>query len=112
MASLRNTAQNVLEEARDGIAWIALYKQGRGWAASCFWPEIGRNGELTFDLDDLNELKEILAADRDAILVNGYYCNLGSMDEMTRDSLTNALRWQYESQWSRLAEAMEEGVAA
>ena len=38
MANLRTTAQQVLEEARDGIAWIALYKEGRGWRASCFWP--------------------------------------------------------------------------
>ena len=45
MASLRTTAQQVIEEARDGIAWIALYKKGRGWEAACFWPDINKNND-------------------------------------------------------------------
>ena len=106
MASLRTTAQNVLEEVRDGIAWIALYKQGRGWEVSCFWPDLGRNGEFIFDADDIDEFKEILSADSNAILVNGYYCNLGLIDEMTRETLESALRWQYEKQFFRLADEM------
>ena len=76
MASLRITAQNVLEDARDGIAWIALYKNGRGWGADCFWPDIDRGGEFTFDPDDTKELKAILTTDPNAIFVNGYYTNL------------------------------------
>lgn len=34
MATLRTTAQQIIEEARDGIAWIALYKEGRGYLAT------------------------------------------------------------------------------
>lgn len=113
MASLRTTAQQVLEDARDGIAWIALYKEGRGWRANCFWPDLDRDSKFTFDPDDIQELKTILAIDPDAIFVNGYYTNLGPIDEMTRETLTSALRWQYEEQYSRLADAMEqEGAAA
>ena len=41
-----------------------------------------------------------------AIFVNGYYTNLGSTLEMTRESLTNALRWQYENQFNLLREAI------
>lgn len=37
MASIRQIAQDVLYEAQDGIAWIALYKKGRSWNAECFW---------------------------------------------------------------------------
>lgn len=106
MASLRMTAQQVLEEARDGIAWIALYKEGRGWGAACFWPDIDRNGEFKFDPDDAQELKAILAKDPDAIFVNGYYTNLGPIDEMTRESLSDGLRWQYEEHFNQLAEAV------
>lgn len=106
MADLRTTAQQVLEEARDGIAWIALYKEGRGWKAACFWPDIDRGGEFTFEPDDIQELKAILTTDPDAIFVNGYYTNLGSIEEMTRESLTSALRWQYEEHFNKLAEAV------
>lgn len=112
MASIRTTAQEVIEEARDGIAWIALYKRGRGWAASCFWPNLERDNGLTFDPDDLDELKQILSIDENAILVNGYYCNLGPIDEMTRETLTSALRWQYEEQYSRLADAIPQETEA
>ena len=107
MADLRTTAQGVLEEARDGIAWIALYKRGRGWGAACFWPTFyEESGFFTFDPDDVQELKAILDTDPEAIFVNGYYSNLGPAEEMTRESLSSALRWQYEEHFNRLAEAV------
>lgn len=107
MADLRKTAQSVLEEAREGIAWIALYRQGRGWAAECFRPNLDREGDgFTFEDVDAAELKDILRTDSNAIFVNGYYTNLGDTEEMTRESLTAFLRWQYENQYSRLADAI------
>lgn len=106
MANLRTTAQKVLEEARDGIAWIAFFRKGRGWDAECFWPDIDRDGVFQFDGDDAGEIKDILDTDRNAIFVNGYYTNLGPLDDMTRESLTAGLRWQYEGQFSRLADAV------
>lgn len=107
MANLRTTAQQVLEEARDGIAWIALYREGRGWRAACFWPTFyEESGLFTFDPDDAQELKAILATDPDAIFVNSYYTNLGPTEGMTRESLSSALRWQYEEHFNRLAEAV------
>ncbi len=113
MANLRTTAQNVLEEARDGIAWIALFKKGRGWGAECFWPDFDeRSNSFEFEDYDIDPLKEILAIDQNAIFVNSYYFNLGPVEEMTRDTLASALRWQYEGQYSRLAEIWQEGAAA
>ena len=107
MASLRETVQRVLQEARDGIGWIAFYKEGRGWGAECFWPEYHeKSNDFCHDDDDLAELRDILKADRNAIFVNGYYTNLGSTLEMTRESLANALRWQYENQFNLLREAI------
>lgn len=107
MASLRTTAQGVLEEAREGIAWIAVYRAGRGWKAVCFWPSLDREGGgFTFDDVDAAELMDILRTDWNAIFVNGYYTNLGPLEGMTRESLTAALRWQYESQFNQLADAV------
>lgn len=107
MASLRDTAQRVLQEARDGIAWITLHKEGRGWDAECFWPEYDdKRNVFCHDEDELDELHAVLEADPNAIFVNGYYTNLGSTVEMTRESLANALRWQYENQFNLLRDAI------
>lgn len=105
MASVRETAQQVLDTAKNGIGWIAFWKDGRGWDASEFWPDFDeKSGTLTFEDYDQDELREILSKDPNAIIVNSYYFNLGIPEEMTRDSLANALRWQYGYQNSRLAE--------
>ena len=106
MASIRNTAQGIIEEAREGIAWIAFFKTGRGWDASCFWPDIDKGGSFEFEKDDIKEIKSILSTDRNAIFVNGYYTNLGDLDAMTRDSLASALRWQYDMGYNQLADAV------
>ena len=107
MASLRAVAQQVLEEARDGIAWIALYRKGRGWEAGCFWPTFyEESGIFTFDSDDTQEVKSILATDPEAIFVNGYYTNLGPLEKMTRETLSAAFLWQYKEHINQLAEAV------
>lgn len=112
MASIRQTAQDVIYEARDGIAWIALYKEGRGWGAQCFWAEFDETtGTYDFDDEDAAEqLRAILAIDENAIFVNPYYNNLGPTGEegMTRDTLAKALRWQYDLSYYRLDEVRED----
>lgn len=110
MANLRETAQSVLYEACDGIAWIAFYKEGRGWGAACFWPDMDRDGDLIFDPDDTEQIKEILAIDPNAVIVNPYYQNLGPTGEegMTRDTLAKGMRWHYELQDSLLVELWQE----
>lgn len=98
MATIRQAAQNVLGEARDGIAWIALWKDGRGWKSEAFYPDYDeRTQRFTFEDYELEKLRSVFRRDPDAILVNGYHCNLGDPDCMTRDTLANALRWQYEN---------------
>ena len=111
--TLRDTAQQVLTEARDGIAWIALYKKGRSWSAEPFWPDYDEKaGTLTFGSDDLPRIHEILEADPNAVIVNGYESNLGDNEHMTRDTLTAFLRWQYEGQYSRLADHIRQDAQA
>ena len=115
MASIRQIAQDVLYEARDGIAWIALYKEGRSWGAECFWGEFDEQGNA-FILDnpeDINRLREILEIDPDAIFVNPECNNLGPCGDegMTRETLANGLRWQYGLQYSRLADTSIQSAA-
>ena len=106
MASIRQIAQDVLYEARDGIAWIALYKKGRSWNAECFWGLLNEQEVFTTDYpEDAERLCEIISIDPNAIFVNAYLHNLGPIDEeMTRDTLAKALRWQYDMQYFRLAD--------
>ena len=110
MASIRVEAQDVLNVARDGIGWIALWKNGRSWTAFSFWPEIARDGRLIFEDYEIEQMKNILAIDRQAILVNGYYHNLGDPTCMTRDTLAEALRWQYDLQHYTVADVLSCGA--
>jgi len=107
MASIRQIAQDILPDARDAIAWIALYKRGRSWHAECVWGLYDDQTD-TFATDypwDIKQLREILDIDPNAIFVNPWYHNLGPIDdEMTRDTLANALRWQYDKQYNRLTD--------
>ena len=96
MASIRVEAQDVLDIARNGIGWIAVWKNGRSWRTKDFWPDIDENGYPVFDAWDLEALKNIVALDPGAVILNSYYHNLGDTTCMTRDSLADALRWQYE----------------
>lgn len=104
MATIRQTAQDMLDVAREGIGWIALWKDGKGWMAMDFYPDVDQEGTLTFEDYDQEQLKNIVKLDPDAILVNGWYHNLGDTTCMTRDSLADALRWQYSEKFFQLAD--------
>lgn len=111
MASIRAIAQEILPDARAEIAWIAFYKKGRGWGAQCFFPDFDdQSGTFTFDTDDTEWIEEILSIDENAIFVNPYYSNLGPSAEegMTRETLANGLRWQYDLQSSLLRDAWQD----
>ncbi len=104
MASLREEAREYFNEAQGGIIWLALWKTGRSWhirpmyfteyVESCKFLNIPAHWEI--DNDDLDELQSIYNQDPNANLVNGYYRNIGSLEEMTVESLVSGLRYQYE----------------
>lgn len=104
MASLKEAARSVLGDAQDAICWIAIWKTGRSWHAETFyeteytesrnWPR-KQEESWTIGDDDAERLTEITAEDPDARLVNGYYANLGPLEEMTLASLTDGLDFQY-----------------
>lgn len=110
MASMRQTAQDMIDVARDGIGWIALWKDGKGWMARDLYPDIDRNGNLIFEDYQTEALQSIVSLDPNAILVNGYEHNLGDTTCMTRDTLAAALRWQYDLQHYTVADALNYGA--
>ena len=108
MASIRETAQRVLDTARDGIGWIAFWKEGRGWNSDYVYVDYDESGRiLAIDDRDLDLLREVYEKDHSAILVNSYVHNLGVFgDEGTRDDLAAGLRWQYKLQHYLVADAL------
>ena len=109
MASLRTEAQDVLQTARDGIGWIICWKNGRSWNCYDVYPEDydDSTSVFTFDQYTVRLLQEVLQDDKNAILVNGWFQNLGDCECMTRDSLAAALRWQYDLGHYTVADALE-----
>ena len=59
MASLRDTVKEYQEELRDGIAWVAFWKEGHSWNAEHFHLEV----DGTLDPFDRSRLEEIKTAD-------------------------------------------------
>ena len=92
MASLRDTVKDYQDELRDGIAWVAFWKQGRSWNAEYFHLDM----DDTLYPEDRSRLEEIKAADPAAVILNGYYCgHLGG--DMSLDELTAGVRYHYEN---------------
>ena len=97
MASLRDSVKDYQEELRDGIAWVAFWKQGRSWNAELFHLEV----DGTLEPFDRSRLEEIKAADPTAVILNGYYCgHLG--ENMSLDELTAGVRYHYENSMNDL----------
>ena len=110
MASIRKAAQDILDIAKDGIGWIVLYRKGRGWETTYCYPEYDeRTCRLDFtecDEDEMSELKEIVEIDPKAAILNSYVMNLGDPETMTRDSLAEFLKWQYDLNNYELRDAL------
>lgn len=107
--TMREAAKWLRDDAQDGISWIVLWKEGRGWGFNTLYLDEKRDGTVELDHpEDLEELQSILAIDSHAIIVNGYQHNLHVCEGyVSRDDLARALRWQYDGQSSTLADFME-----
>ena len=102
MAGLRDTVKQYQEELRDGIAWVAFWREGRSWNAEYFHLDMSD----TLYPEDRSRLEEIKTADPAAVILNGYYCgHLG--EHMTLDELTVGVRYHYENNMNDLAEFIE-----
>ena len=102
MASLRDTVKDYQEALRDGIAWVAFWKEGRSWNAEDFHLEMG---DYLYP-EDRSRMEEIKQAAPAAVVVNGYYSGyLG--EDMNLDELTAGVRRHYENGYSNIGEFIE-----
>ena len=99
MASLRDTVKQYQEELRDGIAWIAFWREGRSWNGEDFYLDAGDS--LT--VEQKKRLEEIQQKDPTAVILNSYYCGYLS-GNMTVDELTAGVRRHYENGYNDVAD--------
>ena len=99
MASLRDTVKQYQEELRDGIAWVAFWREGRSWNGEDFYLDAGDS--LT--AEQKSRLEEIRQKDPTAVILNSYYCGYLAGD-MTVDELTAGVRRHYENGYNDVAD--------
>ena len=102
MASLRDTVKDYQEELRDGLAWVAFWKEGRSWNAE--YAYLGMDD--TLPPLDKSRFEEIRRTDPAAVMLNGYYCGHFGED-MNLDELTAGVRWHYENGFNLLSDFLE-----
>lgn len=102
MASLRDMVSEYQDDLRNGIAWLAFWREGRSWQAEAFHLDL----DGTLYPEDRARLAEIQAADPRAIVVNGYYSGyLG--EEMNVTELSAGVRHHYDNGLNNIAPFME-----
>ena len=70
MASLRNTVKDYQDELKDGIAWVAFWREGvHGTPTISIWSRTTRYKPLTGAA-----WKKSREADPAAVMLNSYYC--------------------------------------
>ena len=102
MASLRDAVKDYQDELRDGIAWVAFWREGRSWESEYFYLEM----DDTIPPEDLWRLKEIRDKDPAAVALNAYYCG-HLAEDMNLDELAAGVRWHYENGYNLLSDFIE-----
>ena len=111
MASLREAARAVLDDARDAIGYLIIWKEGRSWNSEVYYEvQYDDYDGWKIESDVIEDLQEIVEADPNAIAVNAYYDNLGELEDMTLDSLVDGIRYQYEIAPGSLAHALSQAA--
>ena len=101
MASLRDMVSEYQDDLRNGIAWLAFWREGRSWQAEAFHLDL----DDTLYPEDRARLAEIQAADPQAVVVNGYYSGyLG--EEMNVAELAAGVRHHYDNGLNNIAPFM------
>ena len=102
MASLRDMVSEYQDDLRNGIAWLAFWREGRSWQAEAFHLDL----DDALYLEDRARLAEIQAADPRAVVVNGYYSGyLG--EEMNVAELAAGVRHHYDNGLNNISPFIE-----
>ena len=102
MASLRDMVSEYQDDLRNGIAWLAFWREGRSWQAEAFHLDL----DDTLYPEDRARLAEIQAADPQAVVVNGYYSGYLS-EEMGVAELAAGVRHHYDNGLNNIAPFIE-----
>ena len=102
MASLRDNVKHYQDELRDGIAWVAFWREGRSWNADYFY----LNADDNLDPEDISRLEKIRRTDPAAVVLNSYYCGYLAED-MTVDELTAGVRRHYENGYNNITDFID-----
>lgn len=101
MAALNTIARNEADTVREGIAWLIVWKTGRSWHAESVHLN---TDDDTFELEDLDMVREVLEQDPGAVMLNGYYC--GHFGEnMAAAEIEAGIRWHYENGYNLLKDS-------
>ena len=101
MASLRTMVGRFRNELREGVAYVAFWKNARGWGAEAFWLDPGYfedYGDAIED-DDAREMRQIINTDPNAIIVNGF-----ESCPFVGESAVEHIRWIYEDHRCQLVD--------
>ena len=101
MASLRTMVGRFRDELREGVAYVAFWKNGRSWGAEAFWLDPGYfedYGDAIED-DDAREMRQIINTDPNAIIVNGF-----ESCPFIGESAVEHIRWIYEDHRCQLVD--------
>ena len=105
MASIKEIVRYYNDEIQDGIAWVAIWKEGRSWKAEAFWAEDGGYDDgYTFEREDMERMEEIIKIDPRAVMLNGYYCNCGAVEDGTAPiaDIVCGVEWNYYNRYNQL----------
>ena len=102
MASLRDMVSEYQDDLRNGIAWLAFWREGRSWQAEAFHLDL----DDTLYPEDRARLAEIQAANPQAVVVNGYYSGyLG--EEMNVAELAAGVHHHYDNGLNNISPFIE-----
>ncbi len=105
MAALKEVCRRNKYEIECGIAWVAIWRDGRSWNAEAFWAEDGDYGEgYRFEAEDMQRMQEIVKEDCCAVMLNGYYSNCGTVEGETVPlaQIVSGVEWNYYNRFNQL----------
>lgn len=101
MADLKSVVNQEYDSIAEGIAWVVIYKEGRGWESACFWNVDGSYDEgLVFCDEDMEKLRQIAQKDHKAICINGYYMGFGF--DFTKSEMEDRILFLYTTRLNQL----------
>ena len=99
--TLREVVKQYFYELDAGIPWLLIYKDGRSWfGLSLYTDDIDYNlfDGFNFSKSVMKLLCDVYKIDKSAILVNGYYMNIGwsETERNTIQRFVDGIKYQYE----------------